>query len=161
MKKKSAEKNRAGSYQFRKKSDAWCILFIPMACTVWLKYYPIFSAFFISLFNYDPINQPGKFVGFQNYVDIFQMQGYWDSWKNTFILLALQLCMCFLIPLIQALLLNELVRLKKCLTTLYILPGIDSDFCKRNYMEMDLASGLRCGKPDREVFWRSAADMAQ
>lgn len=35
--------------------------------------------------------------------------------------------------------------------TLYS-PGIDSDFCKRNYMEMDLASGLRRGKPDREVF---------
>ena len=32
--------------------------------------------------------------------------------------------MCFLIPLIQALLLNELVRLKKCLTTLYILPAL-------------------------------------
>ena len=91
MKKSPQKKNRAGSYQFRKKVTPWCILFIPMACTVWLKYYPIFSAFFISLFNYDPINQPGKFVGFQNYVDIFQMQGYWDSWKNTFILLALQL----------------------------------------------------------------------
>ena len=124
MKKSPQKKNRAGSYQFRKKVTPWCILFIPIACTVWLKYYPIFSAFFISLFNYDPINQPGKFVGFQNYVDIFQMQGYWDSWKNTFILLALQLCMCFLIPLIQALLLNELVRLKKCLTTLYILPAL-------------------------------------
>ena len=52
------------------------------------------------------------------------MQHYWDSWKNTFILLALQLCMCFLIPLIQALLLNELIRLQKCLTTLYILPAL-------------------------------------
>ena len=42
-----------------------------MAFTVWLKYYPIVSAFFISLFRYDPINPPGKFVGFENYVDIF------------------------------------------------------------------------------------------
>ena len=115
---------KAGSYQFRKKITPWCILFFPMACTVWLKYYPIVSAFFISLFRYDPINPPGKFVGFENYVDIFHMQHYWDSWKNTFILLALQLCMCFLIPLIQALLLNELIRLQKCLTTLYILPAL-------------------------------------
>ena len=39
--------------------------------------------------------------------------------------------------------------------------GADPDFRKRDHLEMDLASGLRCGKPDREVFWRSAADMAQ
>ena len=83
---------KAGSYQFRKKMTPWCILFFPMAFTVWLKYYPIVSAFFISLFRYDPINPPGKFVGFENYVDIFHMQHYWDSWKNTFILLVLQLC---------------------------------------------------------------------
>lgn len=115
---------KAGSYQLRKKITPWCILFVPMAFTLWLKYYPIFSAFFISLFQYDPINPPGKFVGFTNYSDIFHMQHYWNSWKNTFILLALQLCMCFLIPLIQALLLNELIRLQKCLTTLYILPAL-------------------------------------
>lgn len=115
---------KAGSYQLRKKITPWCILLVPMAFTLWLKYYPILSAFFISLFEYDPINSPGKFVGFANYSDIFHMQHYWSSWKNTFILLALQLCMCFLIPLIQALLLNELIRLQKCLTTLYILPAL-------------------------------------
>lgn len=95
-----------------------------MACTVWLKYYPILSAFYISLFQYDPINPPGKFVGLENYKGMFQMQFYWDSWKNTFIFLALQLAMCFFIPLIQALLLNELVKLQKCFTTLYILPAL-------------------------------------
>ena len=95
-----------------------------MACTVWLKYYPILNAFYISLFKYDPINPPGRFVGLRNYISMFQTQFYWDAWKNTFIFLLLQLCMCFFIPLIQALLLNELVKLQKCLTTLYILPAL-------------------------------------
>ena len=54
---------KAGSYQFRKKMTPWCILFFPMAFTVWLKYYPIVSAFFISLFRYDPINPPGNLLG--------------------------------------------------------------------------------------------------
>lgn len=118
------KKAGAGSLMFKKKVTPWLILLFPMACTAWLKYYPIIRAFFISLFDYDPINQPGKFVGFENYADMFKMQHYWDSWKNTFILLLLQLCMCFLIPLIQALLLNELVKLQKCFTTLYILPTL-------------------------------------
>ena len=115
---------RLGNYRFRKKVTPWCILFLPMVFTVWLKYYPIFSAFFISLFKYDPIKPPGRFVGFANYISMFKMQFYWDSWKNTFIFLGLQLCMCFFIPLIQALFLNELKRMQKCLTTLYILPAL-------------------------------------
>lgn len=113
-----------GSYTFRKKAAPWCILALPMAFTVWLKYYPILSAFYISLFKYDPINPPGRFVGLSNYIGMFRMQYYWDAWKNTFLFLLLQLTMCFFIPLIQALLLNELIRLRKCLTTLYILPAL-------------------------------------
>ena len=123
-KKKKSFTAKPGSYTFRKKVTPWCILFLPVAFTVWLKYYPIFSAFYISLFKYDPINPPGRFVGLKNYLEMFQMQFYWESWKNTFIFLLLQLCMCFFIPLIQALLLNELIKLQKCLTTLYILPAL-------------------------------------
>lgn len=115
---------KSGNYILRKKVEPWCILALPIIFTVWLKYYPILRAFYISLFQYDPINPPGKFVGFANYIGMFRMQYYWDAWKNTFVFLLLQLCMCFFIPLIQALLLNELVKLQKGLTTLYILPAL-------------------------------------
>ena len=54
--KKKKTAGKLGSYTFRKKITPWCILFLPMAFTLWLKYYPILSAFFISLFKYDPIN---------------------------------------------------------------------------------------------------------
>lgn len=123
MKKKNGFKGLR-SYTFRKKAAPWCILALPMIFTIWLKYYPILSAFYISLFRYDPINPPGRFAGLSNYIGMFKMQYYWDAWKNTFIFLLLQLSMCFFIPLIQALLLNELVKLQKCLTTLYILPAL-------------------------------------
>ncbi len=112
MNKKEKKKHGMSSYTFRRKVAPWCILAPPIFFTLWLKYYPIVSAFFISLFKYDPINPPGKFVGFKNYQDMFQMDFYWQSWKNTLIFLLLQLAMCFFIPLIQALLLNELQRFK-------------------------------------------------
>lgn len=120
----SIKKIRLGKYSFKRKITPWLILFFPIVFTIWLKYYPIFSAFYISLFQYNPINPPGKFVGFVNYGEMFKMDHYWGSWSNTFILLGLQLVMCFIVPLIQALLLNELVRLQKSLTTLYILPAL-------------------------------------
>ena len=75
-KKKNSLSTKTGSYLFRKKITPWCILFLPMAFTAWLKYYPIFRAFYISLFKYDPINPPGKMVGFRNYQEMFHMQFY-------------------------------------------------------------------------------------
>lgn len=113
-----------GSYSFRKRITPWCILALPMLFTAWLKYYPILSAFYISLFRYDPIQSPGDYVGLTNYISMFKMPYYWEAWKNTFIFLLLQLAMCFFIPLIQALFLNELTRLQKRMTTLYILPAL-------------------------------------
>lgn len=111
-------------YFFKRRIETWAILALPIIFTLWLKYYPILRAFYISLFQYDPINPPGKFVGFKNYAGMLQMQGYWEAWQNTFVILALQLAMCFSIPLIQALLLNELQRHQKTFTTLYILPAL-------------------------------------
>ena len=122
--KKNSSLKIPGGYMFRKKITPWCILALPMAFTIWLKYYPIFSAFFISLFRYDPINPPGQFAGLQNYIGMFGMQHYWDAWKNTFIFLLLQISMCFFIPLIQALLLNELIRL---LLYLSAIQGVSPD----------------------------------
>ena len=88
------------------------------------------------------------------------MQYYWDAWKNTFIFLLLQLAMCFFIPLIQALFLNELIRLQKCLTTLYILPALIPTSSKRHYMEVDLASGLRRCQSNHQIFRRAAPGLA-
>ena len=50
MREKAGGGKKSG-YMLRRKITPWCILFFPMAFTVWLKYYPIFSAFFISLFR--------------------------------------------------------------------------------------------------------------
>lgn len=111
-------------YYLRRKVIPWCILFFPIASTVLLRYYPIFRAFYISLFRYDPVNSPGKFIGFSNYTGIFHMQSYWEAWENTFVFLLLQFGMTFFIPLLQALFLNELRRWQSCFTTLYILPAL-------------------------------------
>lgn len=161
MNKKEKKKHGMSSYTFRRKVAPWCILAPPIFFTLWLKYYPIVSAFFISLFKYDPINPPGKFVGFKNYQDMFQMDFYWQSWKNTLIFLLLQLAMCFFIPLIQALLLNELQRLQKRSDDVIYSSGADSYFCKCNYMEMDMASGLWCCKSDCEVFRWGTSGMVK
>lgn len=109
-------------YFWWKKVAPWMILLIPILFTIWLKYVPIFKALYISLFDYDPINKPGTFVGLQNYKTLFSTHYYWDAWKNTVVFLVLQILMTFFIPIIQALLLNELGKSKTFFSTLYILP---------------------------------------
>ncbi len=111
-------------YFLQQKIAPWLILLIPMGFTLWLKYYPILRAIFISFFNYDPINQPGQFVGLENYATMFKTQYYWEAWTNSFVFLILQLAMTFLIPIIQALFLNELRKMKNVVSTMYLLPTL-------------------------------------
>lgn len=111
------------NYFLAQKITPWLILCIPMLFTLWLKYYPILKALYISFFNYDPINQPGQFVGFENYKTMFTTQYYWEAWHNSFVFLFLQIVMVFMVPIIQALFLNEL-RKKNLISTMYLLPTL-------------------------------------
>lgn len=111
-------------YIWKRRVTPWLILSIPILLTAWLKYYPIMNAFKMSLYSYDPINPPGKFIGLGNYKTMFQMQYYWEAWKNTLIFLGLFFVLNFFIPIIQALLLNELSKIQKVFTTIYIIPAL-------------------------------------
>lgn len=116
------KKKEGNHYFLKQKIMPWVIISIPMLFTLILKYIPIFEAFYISLFNYNPINSPGEFVGLANYANMFNTQYYWDAWKNTFVFLFLQIGMTFLIPIIQAVFLNELNKGKSIASTMYIIP---------------------------------------
>lgn len=114
----------SSNYFLRQKMAPWLLLAAPILFTVWLKYYPIMKAVIISFFNYDPIHQPGQFVGLQNYTTMFNTEFYWEAWQNSFVFLVLQLVMTFFIPIIQALFLNELRRMKSVVSTMYLLPTL-------------------------------------
>lgn len=104
----------------RKSLSAWLFLLPGIAVTIWLRYYPIIKSFYMSLFNYDPVSPPGTFVGLQNYQNLFKTGFYWEAWGNTFAFLALTLVMVFWVPLLQAILLNEINRGRGVLSTVYL-----------------------------------------
>ncbi len=111
-------------YFLKQKIAPWLFLLLPIIFTLWLKYYPILKAAYISLFDYKPIDPPGTFVGFKNYLDMFRTGFYWEAWQNTFVFLALQILMAFFVPIIQALFLNELRKMKNTISTMYLLPAL-------------------------------------
>lgn len=104
----------------KKTVSAWMFLLPGIAMTVWLRYYPIARAFYMSLYNYDAVNPPGKFVGLKNYLNLFKTSFYWEAWGNTFAFLFLTLVLVFWVPLVQAIFLNEITRGRKFFTTIYL-----------------------------------------
>lgn len=88
---------------------------------IWLRYYPIGQAFYMSLFNYDPVSPPGTFVGLQNFFNLFHTQFYRQAWINTFVFLGLTVVLVFWVPLVQAIFLNEIMKGRKLFTTVYLI----------------------------------------
>lgn len=115
------KKRRLSPLARRQRISAWMFLVPGIITTVWLRYYPILKAFYMSLFNYDAVSPPGKFVGLKNYQVLFKTNFYWEAWGNTFAFLFLTLVMVFWVPLVQAIFLNEIHRGRKLFTTVYLI----------------------------------------
>ena len=98
----------------------WLFVLPGLILTILLSYYPMIKAFYISLFDFNPINQPGQFIGLKNFIDIFNQQAYWNAWINTFMFLLLTLGITFLVPIIQAIFLSELGRGREFMSTIYL-----------------------------------------
>ena len=105
----------------RQKISAWMFLIPGILTTIWLIYYPILKAFYMSLYNYNAVDPPGRFVGLKNYEVIFNTGFYWEAWGNTFAFLFLTLVLVFWVPLLQALFLNEIMKGRKLFTTVYLI----------------------------------------
>lgn len=103
---------------------AWLFVLPGLVFTFIFRYYTMFQAFWISLHDYDMASPPGEFVGFENYISLFQNGDFWAAWKNTLIFTGLSLAITFFIPIIQALFLSEVRRGRGIFTTLYLIPTV-------------------------------------
>lgn len=102
---------------------AWMILFnyVPMfGLSIAFNEYDVFSGlrgFFV-----------GPWVGFRNFVDAFSDEFFWDAFTNTFILSGLKILVGYPLPIVLALLLNEVRsrRYKKFVQTATFIPYLVS-----------------------------------
>jgi multiple sugar transport system permease protein len=89
-----------------------------------LKYYPMLQAIYMSFFDYKVANPPGLFVGFANYIHAFKDPLNAKVWGNNIILFLWGLVLGFWVPLVQAILLVEIRRLKTFYRVMYLLPSV-------------------------------------
>lgn len=65
---------------------------------------------YISFFDYNVGNPPGKFVGVDNFIQTLGSSPFWHAFGITLVFAFMYLVLTFWIPIVQALLLNEIRR---------------------------------------------------
>jgi multiple sugar transport system permease protein len=88
--------------------------------------YPLLNSFWISLFEYDMLSTK-KWVGFENYITIFNDKIFIDSLFNTLEFVIGTYVPIIILSILFAVLLNSKIRLKTYYRILFFLPVITSE----------------------------------
>jgi len=86
-------------------------------------FYPIVKTFIYSLQRYK-LTQPEnkKFIGFQNYIEIFKSQDFQYAFFNTIIIMAVVIFIGFIFSIITAVILNSKIKISSLLTAAAVIP---------------------------------------
>lgn len=110
----------------RRRDPALYLLVAPAIVTlgVWY-YYPVIHSFVMSLFDWDGFLS-ARYVGAQNFIELFTDPDFWTSLKNMAMVLAFSLTIPFVVPFITAELIAELrsKRWRELYRTLMVLPVV-------------------------------------
>lgn len=111
----------------KKNNALWICLFLLPSLIGFLTFiiYPVFYSLGVSFTEWDLIN-PIKFIGLKNYQSLLKDANFWNSLKNTFIIIIGYLPSVMIIGLLVALLLNSKIRLKPVFRGIYFLPVVTS-----------------------------------
>lgn len=88
-------------------------------------YYPLFRGLLIAFQDYR-ISQRVKWVGLDNFIEVFTQPLFYKSLVNTFLYVGLTIGIGFLVPIFLAIMLHEIPRFKVLFRTLYYLPAMTS-----------------------------------
>lgn len=94
-----------------KRQKAILLLLIPGI--IWylvFKYAPMFGAF--AAFTDYGTKAHTSFIGFENFTQLFSSPGFWGAFRNTLLLSLFNLIFYFPLPIILALLMNEIIRVR-------------------------------------------------
>jgi multiple sugar transport system permease protein len=91
---------------------------------VW-AYYPLFRGLVIAFQDYR-IMKSAKYVGLDNFIDVFTQETFYKGLFNSFLYVGLTIGIGFFIPFFLALALNEIPRFKVFFRTIFYLPAMTS-----------------------------------
>lgn len=105
---------------------AYFFLLIPVLFFTIFHYYPIISSLVLSFTNYNPLEYNYSFVGFHNYLHLFEDREFLYALKNTFFFTTFVVGLEVIISLTLALALNKTVGFLNFFKIIYFLPVVAS-----------------------------------
>ncbi len=113
-----------GHVSKKRLNSGWLFVLPAFAAFLLFKYYPILSGFFITFFKYKIMDPPGPFVGLANYFKAFRDPYVLNALANNLGFWLIMLAINFWVPLVLAIMVNEVRKLKTLVRTLYYIPAI-------------------------------------
>ena len=110
-------------FLYDEKYAAWLFLAPALIGILIFIIIPICMSFGMSMLDWNLISLP-KFVGFNNYLELFKEDFFWQILWNTFVYAVITTIFGVIIPLILAVILNEKIKGANIFKTLYFLPFI-------------------------------------
>jgi multiple sugar transport system permease protein len=117
-----------GGVIFKKNISGWLLMLPPLFLFAFFVWEPLLESVRLSLYRANGMRLI-EFIGFRNYIDTFQHPDFLPALRNTFIYIIWSLIIGFLVPIILAIIINEVRGKKKSFirTSVYIpnvIPGM-------------------------------------
>ena len=90
----------------------------------WLRLYPIAQTFVLSLREFDLIGLKDRFIGLQNYIQLFKDESFITAAKNTFLIALITVPASLGIGLTLALVYNAKIKFSSIFQLIYFIPVI-------------------------------------
>lgn len=117
------KKPGAAGLMIRKNMPGWLMMLPSVILFAFFVWEPLLAAVQISLFQAKGMRLE-RFVGFKNYIDVFHHPDFWPAMRNTFVYTLWSLIIGFLVPIVMAILINEIRRGKSLFKIGIYLPNI-------------------------------------
>lgn len=119
---KTTKKRRPQNY-WRTQASAYLFVLPALLIFTLVTFNPIITTIIYSFQKVNLAKSP-EWVGFHNYERMFGNPLFWKAWSNSLAFLGLSIAMGFLVPIVLALMVNELRRLKPVFQTMVYLPSL-------------------------------------
>ncbi len=116
-------KQKRTAYFWRKQIFSYVYILPALLVFSWMTFYPIVTTVLYS-FQKVSLAKPAEWIGLDNYVRMFGNPLFLTAWKNIGIFMLLSIVMGFMIPIMLALMVNEMRGMGKFFQTIVYLPSL-------------------------------------
>lgn len=108
---------------FKNNVSGWLLMLPPLILFAFFVWEPLLESVRLSLYRAEGMRLK-EFVGFRNYITVFQHPDFWPAMRNTFSYTLWSLVIGFMVPIVLAIIINEIRGAKSFVKTSVYIPNV-------------------------------------